>query len=111
VTTNDAGDYQVIVTDADSNTVTSSVVSLTVATTPQIYSAAHNPDGSMALSCVSPPSSTNFMQVATNLAPPVLWQTISTNIAGVDDGDWQFTDTNTGNCPARFYRSATVAGQ
>jgi len=109
VSTNDAGDYQVTIWGASANSVTSALVSLTVATSPEIYNTIRNSEGSLALSCVSPPGSTNLVQVATNLAPPVLWQTISTNIAG-PDGDWQFTDTNTANSPARFYRSATFVG-
>jgi hypothetical protein len=109
VSTNDAGNYQVVVT-APGWSVSSSVVSLTVATSPQIYNSARNADGSIALSFVSPPGSTNLVQMATNLAPPVLWQTISTNMAG-PDGDWQFTDPNTANSPERFYRSATLVGQ
>jgi hypothetical protein len=36
--------------------------------------------------------------------PPVVWQPISTNVAGAN-GDWQFTDTNTAGFPTRFYRS------
>jgi hypothetical protein len=110
VSTNDAGDYQVTIWGASANSVTSALVSLTVATSPEIYNTIRNSEGSLALSCVSPPGSTNLVQVATNLAPPVLWQTLSTNIAG-PDGDWQFTDTNTANSPARFYRTVTLGGQ
>jgi hypothetical protein len=43
---------------------------------------------------------------ATNLSPPVIWQPLSTNIAGAD-GNWQFTDTNAASYQTRFYRSLT----
>jgi hypothetical protein len=43
---------------------------------------------------------------ATNLVPLVLWQPISTNIAGAD-GDWQFTDASAASSPVGFYRSLT----
>jgi hypothetical protein len=43
---------------------------------------------------------------ATNLSPPVFWQSLSTNIAGAD-GNWQFTDTDAANFQTRFYRSLT----
>jgi len=53
---------------------------------------------------VSPPGSTNVVFCASNLAPPILWQPLSTNFAG-PDGDWQFTDPGATTNPARFYRS------
>ena len=43
---------------------------------------------------------------ATNLASPILWQAIFTNI---NTGDtWQFTDTNAIRYPARYYRIMLV---
>jgi hypothetical protein len=89
--------------------VTSSVVSLTIATSPLIYGAARQQNGAFTLSFVSPPNSTNIVLSATNLAPPALWQPISTNLAG-PDGDWQFTDTSAANYTARFYRAVTPGG-
>jgi len=106
---NNAGNYSLVLT-SPFGSVTSSVVSLTIATSPLIYSAARQQNGAFTLSFVSPPNSTNVVLSATSLAPPVNWQPISTNLAG-PDGDWQFTDTNTANSPARFYRSATLASQ
>jgi sugar lactone lactonase YvrE len=100
-----AGNYQVVVT-GPGGSVTSSVANLIVASSPLIYQTVLNSNGSLALCLVSPPGSTNVVQCATNLSPPVFWQPLSTNMAG-SDGDWQFTDINTAGYQARFYRSLT----
>ena len=105
VSTVNTGNYQVVVTGA-SGSVTSSVVNLVVATSPLIYKTVQNSNGSIALYFVSQPGSTNVVLCATNLSPPVLWQPLSTNLAGVE-GDWQFTDTNAPRYQSRFYRSLT----
>jgi len=65
-----------------------------------------NANGSMTLNFIGFPGSTNQVQMATNLTPPVAWQSISTNVAGIN-GLWQFTDTNAGGSRIRFYRSIT----
>jgi hypothetical protein len=39
-----------------------------------------------------------------DLSPSILWQPLSTNVAGADGG-WQFIDTNAASYPARFYVS------
>jgi sugar lactone lactonase YvrE len=99
--TNNAGDYQVIVTGA-SGSVTSSVVTLTVVLwQPAIASATLNADGSLTLNLASPPGATNRLWAATNLTPPVLWQALATNLTG---GNWQFTDAGAASCQTRFYR-------
>lgn len=45
-----------------------------------------------------------LLQVTTNVAPPVVWQNVSTNTASVN-GFLQFTDTRATNHPAAFYRT------
>jgi hypothetical protein len=45
-----------------------------------------------------------LVQAATNLASPISWLTVSTNLAG-GDGRWAFTDSLT-NLPQRYYRAA-----
>ncbi len=65
-----------------------------------------HPDGSVTMNCSGYADRTYLMQVATNLTPPTVWQTVSTNVADTN-GTWQFTDPNTGSSPARFYRLAT----
>ena len=103
VTAADVGNYQVVVTGPGIS-ATSSVANLIVATSPLIYNTVANSDGSLALSFVSQPGSTNVVLCTTNLSAPVLWQPLGTNIAGAN-GDWQFTDTNTPSYQSRFYRS------
>ena len=71
--------------------------------TPYIYSFALNTNGAMTLYSVCVPGSTNLLLSATNLAPPIVWQAISTNVAG-SNGDWQFSDTNAPRYKFRFYR-------
>ena len=105
VTAANAGNYQVVVT-GPGGSLTSSVAALIVATSSLIYQTVLNSDGSVSFSCVSQPSSTNVLLCTTNLLPPVLWQPLSTKVAG-DDGDWQYTDTDAVNWQMRFYRSAT----
>jgi hypothetical protein len=105
VAASDVGSYQLVVTNPYTN-ATVNLVTLTVATAPQIYRTGRNADGSIALYCVSPPGSTNLVLCATNLSPPIFWRPLSTNVAG-GDGDWQYTDTNVGN-RQRFYRSRTL---
>jgi hypothetical protein len=55
----------------------------------------------MIMNCAGYAGYTYLMQVATNLTPPVMWQTVSTNVADTN-GAWQFTDTSAGSHPARF---------
>jgi polygalacturonase len=64
-----------------------------------------NGDGSVALKFSGVPGYTYRVMSTTNLAPPVNWQPIGTNLAAPDDGSWQFTDTGATNYPQRFYRS------
>jgi kumamolisin len=71
--------------------------------TPDIYNSAHNANGNVTLFALCVPASTNIVLSATNLAPPVVWQPISTNVAG-SAGTWQFTDTNAPHFKARFYK-------
>jgi len=49
------------------------------------------------------PGSVVWLQMTTNLAPPVDWITIATNTAGAD-GVINFSDTIAGTVPGRFYR-------
>lgn len=98
----DTGKYRVVVTGTGGS-VTSSVVNLTVTSTPLVYQI-NSASGGPVLGFVSQPGSTNVVLCATNLTPPVVWQSLSTNAAG-SDGDWQFTDTNAFTGRTRFYRS------
>lgn len=105
VTAASAGNYQEVVIGYYGS-VTSDIASLIVVTNPLIYQTALNLNGSLTLNFVCQPASTNVVLCATNLTSPVVWQPLSTNLAGAD-GDWQFTDTNTAVFPTKFYRSLT----
>jgi uncharacterized repeat protein (TIGR03803 family) len=67
-----------------------------------ITNVVHHPDGTVMLYFLGEPNTTNIIQSAFSLTPPVAWQPISTNVAD-DTGLWQFTDASTST--ARFYRS------
>jgi NHL repeat len=105
VRASDAGNYRVVVTSA-SGSVTSQVATLTVATSPLIYDTSLNPDGSLTISCISLPNSTNELMSSTDLSSATAWQTVSTNVAAID-GNWQFTEPKPAGLPARFYRFFT----
>jgi hypothetical protein len=61
-------------------------------------------NGTLTLNFTGIPNSVYWVEAATNLASPVDWTPISTNVAG-SDGQWQFTDTQTTNFLRRFYRT------
>ncbi len=62
-----------------------------------------NPDGSVTLNFLGVPYSTNVIQFADTLTPPVIWLNLSTNVAD-DSGAWQYTD-DSAPAAVRFYRS------
>src|SRR5262249_646906 len=62
-----------------------------------------NPDRPVTLFFLGAPDSTNIIQAATDLASPITWQNVSTNVADAV-GPWQFTETAATSFP-RFYRS------
>lgn len=70
---------------------------------PEIYKSVHNTNGAITLFFLCVPASTNIVLSATNLVRPVVWQPISTNVAG-SAGTWTFTDTNAPHYKARFYK-------
>ena len=63
-----------------------------------------NPDGSVTLSFLGGPNSTNVIQATGVLGLSAFWQNISTNVAD-GGGIWQFTDPRAGLFPSQFYRS------
>jgi sugar lactone lactonase YvrE len=103
VTPVNAGNYQVIVSSLWGS-VTSSIATLTVSP-PQI-SAMPNAHGSVTLNLLTAPNLSSEVLAVTNLAPPVAWQALGSNVPGTN-GFWQFTDTNAGQYPVRFYRAST----
>jgi hypothetical protein len=65
-----------------------------------------NTNGGLTFNLLTTPGASSRILASTNLTPPVVWQPIYTNVAPAN-GAWQFTDTNAGLYPVRFYRSAT----
>jgi hypothetical protein len=99
----DAGNYTVVVTNAYGS-VTSSVAALTVVLPPQNFGAAIGSGGSgVQLQLSGTPSYPYILLCATNLASPVVWQPVITNLTDTN-GNWSFTDTNGFTSPACFYR-------
>jgi uncharacterized repeat protein (TIGR03803 family) len=71
---------------------------------PAIFTnAARNANGNITFTFLGGPDSTNVVQAATNLTPPVAWQNQFTNLADTN-GVWQFTVSNNLDA-ANFYRS------
>ena len=68
-----------------------------------VSSAVNNGNGTITLNFLGAPNYLYQIETAADLAPPVTWTPISTNMAD-DGGVWQFTDATT-NYPQRFYRS------
>jgi hypothetical protein len=63
-----------------------------------------NNDGSVTLSFSGIPGNTYWVETTTNLTPPAIWVTISTNAADIN-GQWQFTDQQATNYLQGFYRT------
>jgi uncharacterized repeat protein (TIGR03803 family) len=80
------------------------VFSLPIPSSPAvIINVVRNPDGSVTFFFLGGPNSTNIIQTTASLAPPVIWQNVSTNVADAG-GAWQFTEGNATNI-TRFFRS------
>ncbi len=104
VTVQEGGQYSVVIANTYGS-VTSSVATLTV-WLHSITNIVRSTNGKVTLNFATLPNSTNRIWATTNLAPPTVWQIISTNIANTN-GTWQFIDTNTVGKPTKFYRFST----
>jgi len=101
VLTNEAGQYQVVVTSLYGS-ATSSVAGLTVLLQPNCYGISNSASGAVTLFLASAPGSTNRLWATTNLNLPFArWQPIWTNAADAS-GIFQFTDVNAGGS-AKYY--------
>jgi hypothetical protein len=96
------GSYSVVVS-ASGGSVTSAVVTLTLAVPPGISSVVVNPDGTVALNLTGMPGDSYILESATNLGFPAAWFYLATNTLGTN-GLWQFTDLQATNFPQQFYR-------
>ena len=100
----DAGTYDVVAANSYGS-VTSSVVTLTVQSTPPvILSTTRNAGATLTLTVSSATGTTSRILASTNLAPPAIWQPVFSNSTG---GSWQFTDSSFSNHPIWFYRCST----
>jgi hypothetical protein len=113
VTTNNAGDYYVIVSN-NYGSVTSLLASLTINSSSNVVQNPGAPTVALSASATGvqltftgAADSSWVLLCATNLLPPVAWQPVCTNFAD-DGGMWQFTDTNL-NSSQKFYRVVNVA--
>jgi uncharacterized delta-60 repeat protein len=98
----DAGNYFVVITNAY-GAVTSSVANLTVLLPAQSFGGQIVASGGLQLQFSGTPNYPYILQTATNLTPPVNWQSILTNPADAN-GNWSFTVTNL-PAPAGYYRA------
>jgi len=105
LTAANAGDYAVVVTNAYGS-ATSAVATLQVAALPVL--AAQKSAAGLRLSAGGVPGEIYWVEVATNLAPPVVWRPLGTNVAGLD-GLVQFLDAQGANGAPRFYRLGSPA--
>jgi hypothetical protein len=67
-----------------------------------------NANGSIQLSFTGVTNTVNVVEATTNVGAPSSWTPIYTNVIAGGNTSWQFTDTNTGTFPARFYRLITL---
>ena len=101
----DAADYQLVVTSA-AGAATSAVARLTVVLSqPEIISDIRYSNGQATITALGIAGQTYRIEAATNLAPPIVWTPIATNVAN-SDGQLQFNDPAVANLPHRFYRIA-----
>lgn len=100
-----AGSYVVVATISDPIYRGSTTNSLVIGLPPQSFMAAlTNNNQGVTLKLTGTPYYPYFLQVATNLTPPVNWQSIFTNFADVN-GNWVWTMTNLTDLPQSFYRT------
>jgi hypothetical protein len=100
VNASQAGDYSMTASNADGN-VTTSLAHLTVLPGPKLsHTIVSN---QLQFTSVAVPGGTYWIQMATNLTPPVQWTSIATNVADVA-GLVQFSLAKETGAVARFFR-------
>jgi uncharacterized repeat protein (TIGR03803 family) len=103
VTNGNAANYFVVVTN-NFGCVTSSVATLTITGIVPQSTVLTATNGVLSLQFTGTPNYPYVLQTTTNLAPPIIWQSIVTNLADVN-GHWSFSVTNPAYARARFYRA------
>lgn len=99
-TTNQTGTYFVVITN-QLGAVTSSAALFTVVTLPPL-NISNSPAGWVLSAGNGAVSNSYIIQSTTNLAPPIAWAPLQTNVIGAN-GQIFFADTNH-NSPGTFYR-------
>ena len=101
-----AGGYTVIGTVSDPNYYGIATNTLVVGLPPQNLTASTSSTNSqqLMLQLTGTPGYPYILQSATNLTPPIVWQSIFTNYADTN-GNWSFAVTNLMDMPERFYRA------
>jgi hypothetical protein len=61
-------------------------------------------NGTVQLNFSGTPGDSYLIQAANSLSPPIIWTTLSTNIAGTN-GTFSFTDVTANNYTSRYYRT------
>ncbi len=69
-----------------------------------MVSIVENGDGTVTVTCHGTPAVEHYLQATATLDVPESWVTISTNVAGIWDGYWTYTEAKIQNQP-RFYRA------
>jgi hypothetical protein len=101
-----AGSYTVIGTISDTTYYGSATATLVVGLPPQSFTASgtNGANGQqLNLQLTGTPAYPYILQTATNLTPPINWQSVLTNPADVG-GNWSWTLTNVSGLPGGFYR-------
>jgi hypothetical protein len=102
-----AGSYTVIGTISDPNYYGSATNTLVIGLPPQSFTAS-NTSGvngtQLTLQLSGTPTYPYILQTATNLTPPVNWQSMFTNPADAN-GNWDLTVSNLVALPGGFYRA------
>jgi len=108
------GTYAIVPALVDPNnrlgnyTVTTNNGTLTVFLPPQSFTASSTSGVNgqqLTLQMTGTPNYPYILQMATNLTPPICWQSIVTNLADTN-GNWNFIITNFTDVPGHFYRAA-----
>lgn len=98
--------FNLVANDGQADSVPATMT-VNISKTPQNFTA-QNLGSGLKIQFAGTPYSHYVLQMATNLTPPVVWQSILTNPAD-GSGNWSITITNTPAFPAGFYRA--TAGQ
>jgi len=104
----DSGAYSVRVCAIQGDAVSPAATLTVLEHQPPVTNLATLPGGGLRLDGTCAPGLVYVLEVASDLAPPVAWSPLATNLPGSDCA-FHFTDTQTAGCTRRFYRVAVSA--